>query len=107
MKLLSFIRFFLFDSTDCSPGMYRTSDGTKFKGSRKDFRDGFVSKENPNLLPFFHQLDKINVEFNRSDGGQLSQGEKTLMILQSIDLQMKMCKIGMEVIDNDGELPKN
>lgn len=50
----------LFDNTDCSPGMYRTSDGTKFKGSRKDFRDGFVSKENPNLLPFFHQLDKIN-----------------------------------------------
>jgi len=50
----------LFDDTDCSPGMYISPYGVKFKGSNREYRDGLVRRHYPELLPFFSKLDKIN-----------------------------------------------
>ena len=50
----------LFDNTDCSPGMYISPYGVKFKGSNRDYRNGLVNREYPELLPFFSKLDSIN-----------------------------------------------
>lgn len=52
---------FLFDSTNCAPGTYiNPLTGEKFQGSNREVRDELVSKLYPNVLPFYHQLDKIN-----------------------------------------------
>ena len=50
----------LFDNTDCSPGMYISPYGVKFKGSNREYRDGLVRRQYPELLPFFGKLDNIN-----------------------------------------------
>ena len=51
---------FLFDDTNCSPGMYIAPSGVIFKGSNREYRDGLVSRQYPELLPFFGKLDNIN-----------------------------------------------
>jgi len=51
---------FLFDDTNCSPGMYIAPNGVIFKGSNREYRDGLVKRDYPQLLPFFTQLDTIN-----------------------------------------------
>lgn len=51
---------FLFDNTDCSPGMYISPYGKKFKGSDRECRDELVRRQYPELLPYFSKLDKIN-----------------------------------------------
>jgi len=52
---------FLFDSTNCTPGTYiNPLTGEKFKGSNREERDAIVSKMYPNVLSFYHDLDKIN-----------------------------------------------
>ena len=51
---------FLFDDTNCSPGMYIAPSGVIFKGSNREYRDGLVKRDYPQLLPFFTQLDSIN-----------------------------------------------
>ena len=51
---------FLFDDTNCSPGMYIAPSGVIFKGSNREYRDGLLKRDYPQLLPFFTQLDSIN-----------------------------------------------
>ena len=51
---------FLFDNTDCSPGMFTSPYGVKFRGSDREYRDGLVRRQYPELLPFFSKLDEIN-----------------------------------------------
>ena len=51
---------FLFDNTNCSPGIYKDAQGKKFKGSKREVRDNLVEEIAPQLLGYYHQLDAIN-----------------------------------------------
>ena len=51
---------FLFDNTNCSPGIYKDNNGNKFKGSKREVRDNLVEEIAPQLLGYYHQLDAIN-----------------------------------------------
>ena len=51
---------FLFDNTECSPGIYKDANGNKFKGSNRTDRDNLVADVSPNTLPYYHKLDAIN-----------------------------------------------
>lgn len=54
---------FIFDNTDCSPGMYIDPvTGKKFKGSTISKRDALVSVFYPYLTKYFNRLDEINKE---------------------------------------------
>ena len=51
---------FLFDNTNCSPGIYKDANGNKFKGSKREVRDNLVEEIAPQLITYYHQLDAIN-----------------------------------------------
>ena len=51
---------FLFDNTNCSPGIYKDIRGNKFKGSKRELRDELVTEIAPQLIGYYHQLDAIN-----------------------------------------------
>ena len=51
---------FLFDNTNCSPGIYKDAQGKKFKGSKREVRDNLVEEIAPQLIQYYHQLDAIN-----------------------------------------------